>query len=354
MVELTGEPRVRGAFAAVLEERRDRFNAAFAQARHDNPRLDAHAFSDHLSLRVAPIVNAVAEVFPEQVIDTGAAVYDLSLEMLRADLLNRPEIALIFTDLLPKLVHPLAREPRRVVAAVVNAALQIGTRGASPMKRWISAVGAAAQLDPSLDYLLGFGQVAAWRAGLAHYREGALKVAPSLDPSLVALAVDASAADAAQCLARLPSDSAARTAHVAQMLERLTVDRWHAPGSPQQPEARTMIRARIGAFRGFGGVFQRPPTVSTSENRLFATDGSDTWQISVDAFGSTFHRVGPMPAWPGMGAFTLDRDGTVWRGRERQRIEVLADARSWASTDDTLAVTLSSTHHVFVIGHTRG
>lgn len=354
MGELRGEPRVRGAFAGVLEAGRDRFNAAFAQARHEHPRLDSHAFSDHLCLRVAPIVNAVAERFPEKVIDVGTAMYDLSLEMLRAELLNRPEIALIFTDLLPKLAHPLAREPRRVVAAVVNAALQIGTRGPSPTKRWISAVAAAAQLDPSLDDLLGFGQVAAWRAGLAHYREGALKVAPSLDPHLVALAVDPSAVDPTQNLAQPSADSASRNALVAQMLERLKTDRWHVPGSPQQPDARTTIRARVGEFRGFGGVFQRPPTVSASENRLFATDGTDTWQISVDAFGSTFHRVGPVPVWTGTGAFTLDRDGTVWRGRERQRIEVLADARSWASTDDTLAVTLRSTHHVFLIGHTRG
>ena len=46
------EPLITGPLARVLEAHRARFNALFAQARHDNPQLDAGSFerSKHVLL----------------------------------------------------------------------------------------------------------------------------------------------------------------------------------------------------------------------------------------------------------------------------------------------------------------
>lgn len=336
MGEVTVAPRLTGPLAEVLEADRERFNAAFAQARHQRPRLDGAAFADHLCLRVAPVIDAVAQVAPQQVRETATVLYDLSLEMLEVDLLTRPEIDLAWRTLLPAAARSVAAAPRRLVAAVVNGAVQVASVGRVAAEGWLGAMRSAATRDPEASALLAFGQVAAWRAGLAHYRDGALDVAQTLDPPLAALALGLTGDD------------------VPGLLAQMRDDRWRHPAAPSSARPRLAITARVGAFRGFGGLFRRPPEVSAGDGSLFASDGTDTWLLTADVFGATFHRVEAPTACARDGAFTLERDGTVRRGSECRAMPVLAGARSWATTDHTLAVTVPSSHQVFLVGLTLG
>ena len=333
---MTVAPRLQGPLAEVLEAGRERFNAAFAQARHTRPRLDGAALADHLCLRVAPVVEAVARVAPQQVSETATVLYDMSLEMQGTDLLARPEVDMVWHGLLPAAAGSVAEAPRRFVAAAVNGAMQVASVGAPAAAGWVRAMQAAASRGSTTAELLAFGQVAAWRGGLAHYREGALDTADSLDPSLTAIALGLTGGDVA--------------GHLAQMRG----DRWLSSGPPASDRPMLKITARVGAFRGFGGLFRRPPTVSAVGGRLFATDGTDTWLLSADVFGATFHRVEAPQATSGGGAIILERDGTVRHGQECRAMPVLAGAHSWAATDHTLAVTISSSHQLFLVGFTRG
>lgn len=336
MGEVTA-PRLRGPLADALQAQRERCNAAFAQARHLHPRLDAAAFADHLCGRLAPIIDAVAAVAPARVPDVTTALYDLSLEMMGADLLRRPEIDGVWQRLLPTLPRQVSESPRRLTAALSNAAMQVATVGAERAASFVEAMRGAGE-GLSLDALLTYGQVLAWRKGLAHYRESALEAALSL-----------------------PADVAARALGVGptradthRLLEDLHADRWLDPSVAPAPAPSLKLMARAGAFRGFGGLFRRPPIIRTADDQLYAIDGDTTWLLCADVFGATFHRVGPINPSKAASPFALDGDGNVRRGRDSRRMAVLANASSWAATEDLLAVTLPTSHQIFLVAHTRG
>ena len=73
------------AFAAVLQARRDRYNAAFAAARHRRPALKGPVFLEHLRTNVDPIARALPPEGRGLVCDV---LYDLSLELVGCDLLR--------------------------------------------------------------------------------------------------------------------------------------------------------------------------------------------------------------------------------------------------------------------------
>ncbi|MGC4075000.1 MAG: hypothetical protein QM760_21375 [Nibricoccus sp.] len=50
---------------------------------------------------------------------------------------------------------------------------------------------------------------------------------------------------------------------------------------------------RVGAFRGFGGLFVSPPTITTSGEHLLVSSDEDAWLLIADTFGATFHRASP-------------------------------------------------------------
>src|SRR6185312_4146890 len=120
------------------------------------------------------------------------------------------------------------------------------------------------------------GQVLGWRAGLAHYRSSALIVATTL-PSTLALA--------------------AVGAHTKQkwsdVVQRLEDDPWFDPAKSEATadRSRLAIVARVGGFRGFGGLFVEPPEVASSRDQLWVKSGDDCWLLCADVFGYTFHRA---------------------------------------------------------------
>src|SRR2546423_1862172 len=81
-----------------------------------------------------------------------------------------------------------------------------------------------------------------WRAGLAHYRAGALAVCAQLPPALARAALG------------LPPDA---RIGLEDLIARLMADPWLEPATLAGPAHARELRivARAGAFRGFGGLF---------------------------------------------------------------------------------------------------
>ncbi|MEP7200090.1 MAG: hypothetical protein ABI874_09750, partial [Chloroflexota bacterium] len=242
---------ITGPFAHVLKTNRAQFNAQFADARRARPKLDPTAFADHLRATVTPIVNAVHDASPAQTNEVAQLLFTLSLDLLGQELIGAnsryPHITDGWRMLLPALPQHVAASPRQVVGAVTNALYNLSlTPNARPLG-WIQALQAFAPMCPDVPTLLQVGQVVAWRAGLAHYRPGALAVCQKLDDKLAR--------------AVLGIVDATNSVPMDRILDRLAADPWLSPASIKSKansHRELQIVARVGAFRGFGGLFMSP------------------------------------------------------------------------------------------------
>jgi len=191
--------------------------------------------------------------------------------------------------------------------------------------------------------LLAAAQVAAWRAGLAQYRLSALARCRALKPNIAGLALGLPGFKASFLSAK------ARDA----LLDALLADSWLDPAAGTSP-AKTALKivARVGAFRGFGGLFMAPPMVTCPGGQFLVSDGDDHWLLFADRFGSSLQRVtAPPTGQPQMVQpfFQLDLQGQLTRGGLRAQFGELERSQSSAANGTTLAVTTPLSHAVYLV-----
>jgi hypothetical protein len=332
--------RLSGALAGALERGRERFNAKFAEVRAAGRRVDERDFQKLLAEVVSPIVESVAVFAPGKIDSTTVALFDLSLDLMSRELLGCDgPIDRAWRQLLPRIPGALVSAPHRVVGAMSNAIHNLSQTPGTRPGFWLDEMTASGSLFRTGDELLAVGGVVAWRSGAAHLRRSALDSVASLRPELATAALGIE-----------------YSADVHTVVERLLKDPWLDPVTvakrgEARPELR--IRSRVGAFRGFGGIFHTPPTVVLVDGQFLVGDDESTWVLWVDRFGATFTRAGliepdeeiydPDPE------LRLTESGTVHAGGNMARLEELAGASSWASDGDTLVATLPYSHAVRVV-----
>ncbi len=306
------------AFAAVLRACREEINARFTLMRREFPELETEPYFEFLRHCGDPVVTAVEKVFP--VVETGQAVWEAGLELVARGFAGprarHPWMDETWQTVLTAVPALVAEDPRRVIGSLSNAMHHLASTPDARPEGWIALMKKAAPLAGDVSSLLQAGQVAAWRSGLAHYREGALNVAKRLPAPLVHAALGV-------------ADGNPTT-----LLEKLSSDPWYHPDHSTEPGK---IVARTGSFRGFGGPFIAPPKVVHAHGHWIATSGDDQWIVTADAFGATFHRLTgesvPPPSRPDRSALnglTLPPD--------------YGEATSLATDGSTLAVTTAFTH----------
>jgi hypothetical protein len=341
---------VTGPFAQILEANRARFNARFAEARHIRTKLTPGSFTHHLRTGLAPIVEAVHRHNLDIANAVADALYDLSLDLVGQELLGPesryPYLVEGWNTLLPRLPRFVAEAPRQFVGSVTNALYNLSvTPGARP-REWMEAMLALADLCPDAETLLKTGQVVAWRAGLAHYRLNALELCTqlaSLNPALAYLALG------------LPTDPSINAPPVTALLDRLLADPWWRPTSDPRSGSLTretdlQIVSRIGAFRGFGGLFMSPPVVLLEDGHFVLEESGNYWLLTADVFGATLHRWSkPGRAARSVQPFQIDPNGVVTNGKHSRAFPELAGAASAAASPTTLAVTTALSHAVFLV-----
>lgn len=330
------------SFKEALLAQRERVNAVFAQARHFRPDLDGNAFGRVLLDLVAPAADAAIDAGGDADAVTGALVA-LSLDLLGHGVLG-PERNNRWVSAgwraLPAMAPALARAPQRLAAAMSNALINLAqTSGARP-EQWLAGFVELARQTQDTDLLLRAGQALAWRAGMAHFRTEALSLLEGLPAPLAAVALG------------LPPATAPATLRTT--LEQLKFNRWFVPG--QNGGARRLrVVARIGGFRGFGGVFLTPPTVDVVDGALRARIGGrdgEAWTVFADAFGATFHRQpsgGPPTAASAPAPFSLNKGRIAVPGLPDATFPALLITTSAAAFEGTLAVTTPLSHAIWLI-----
>ena len=266
------------AMTQVLRSAREDLNARFAAAKRMRPSLDPDAFTEFLCEVVDPLITAVDAVNSDRAADVALCAYDLGLELVGKALVGprarAPVVGDMWRRVAPAAAALIAHDPLRVLASLTNAVHQLAaTPGARP-EDWIDTMAQLAPRCRDVDQLLAAGQVAAWRAGMSHYRAGALAAADTLPPEIARAALGAPG-----------------TSTWPQLRSRLTASPWYDPSDDAAPIPR--VTGRAGAFRGFGGLFVEPPRLGVVGDHVLVRSGGEAWLLVADAFGATFHRATP-------------------------------------------------------------
>jgi hypothetical protein len=322
-------------FAQALASERAGFNARVAAARHRYPALDTAAFAVFLQSCADDIVRAVAAIAPDRVAAVAGEVFGIALELVgqalagpgaRTTLVDR-----MWHELLPAYARLVAQHPAAVLGSLTNAVINIGKVPTANADQWLCEMASLAQHADDLAGLLQLGQIAAWRAGLAHFRTGAIAAADQLPAAVALAAVGASPQE---------NWSAVR--------DNLLADPWWSPD-----DARGRIRQagiEIGQFTGFGGMFQVPPELRACTDG-FLVKSADRYRFLIaDVYGAVLHQAGAdeferLPPFPGARSTLLD--GSRLRLRDREIALDLPDKGLAATCNEhTVAITSPYTHAI--------
>jgi hypothetical protein len=243
--------------------------------------------------------------------------------------------------ILPALSSVLLQAPGRIVAAVSNALHQLATTPGANPGLWIETMTRFGPECSDVETLLRLGQMAGWRSGLPHFRQGALGAANGLPPSLV--------------LAVL---GAAKSASWPDIQRRLAIDPWFDPCAAQpksnEQNNRPCVTLHAGVFRGFGGLFLEPPRVAASGEHFLVRSVSECWLLTADIFGATFHRTSEVEFDAAARStkpptdLRIDDSKLHWQNKKLD-ISVPGKLTSVAANETTLALTTDSTHAVILI-----
>lgn len=249
--------------ARTLAAGRPQFNARVAAARRARAGFDAAAFAQAIRVRLDPVVVAVEAVAPERVGAVAEAGFDVILGLAghgvtgeRGALVDR-----VWRTLGMAYAHAVAERPFAVLAMLTNAALTIAGTSGARVAEWIERMASIAP-QVSAETVRAVGQVVAWRAGMAHYREGAIAAADGLPDAVAGAAVGA--------------------AGWAEVRAALVGDPWWTPEGGAQG-------VTVGAFTGFGGAFAEPPAVRVGAQGFVVRSGAATHLLIADAWGATLH-----------------------------------------------------------------
>jgi hypothetical protein len=338
------EVMINEAFAEALKNNRDQLNTKFAYARHAYPKLDAEAFKEHLRLMVAPIIESVNRVAAKNVEEVLITLYDFSLELLGKGMLGAetryPALMRGWNQIFATFPHLLAQDPVAFAGSIANALFNLSINQNTRPDFWINEMLSLGWKCTDVEVFLEVGKIVAWRAGMAHYREGALETCLKLEAKL---------ARAALCI----GDGIDKP--IEAIVERLKNDPWLAPWAAvneSRNNKRLKIASVVGAFRGFGGLFVSPPEVIWSRGDFYVFDNENCWLMTADLFGATLHRIGanlPTPEKSAQAIFKFDKDGRVTADGLQMVFAELKSPSSFAADEKTLAVTSPVSFGVYLV-----
>ena len=344
---------VSAALASILRSGRSDFNARFIAARRIYPDLNADAFAEFLRTAVDDVVCAVEGVRADRLAQVTMAAYDAALELVGQKVAGpgsglSSRLAAVeegWRRILPRIASLVASAPDRLIPAVCNAIHQLASTPDARPRQWIEIMEELGPRCADTETFLKLGQVSAWRAGLAHFRQGAIAAADVLPEKLA--------------LAALGAKSDSRWADVRA---HLLANPWFDPATAATESPVIRVVAQVGSFRGFGGLFVEPPLVVSTGEDFLSRSNNECWLLTADLFGATFHRASieefesatreyPLPSGLKIDGSRVTFNGNGNGSRDGNRFELLelGAITSAAANATTLALTSRLTHSIVLV-----
>lgn len=316
---------ISSAFASILASGRAQFNGRAAEARRRFPSLDMAAFGAFLHDGVDPLVVAVAAAAPERVGSATLAAYDMALELvghgLAGPAAKNPFVNTVWRELAPSFAPLLATAPVDVLGMLSNAAIHIASVAGARPAQWQRELAALAAQIVTLAQLRAVGQVLAWRAGVAHFRQGALAAADTLPPALALAAFGEPGAQWPQVRAQLLDYP------------------WRGNADGRE----------FGSFTGLGGDFRTPPQVRATDDGFIVRSAERHYLLVADAYGAVLHGATAQEfeqANTGMPSSVRLDGATVHLGARSIALDLPAGDIALAANAHTLAITSPWTHAI--------
>ncbi|MDN2674321.1 hypothetical protein OX459_23280 [Janthinobacterium sp. SUN026] len=313
------------AFATILASGRAQFNGRAAEARRRFPALDMAAFGAFLYDGVDPLVVAVAAAAPERVGGVTLAAYDMALELvghgLAGPAAKNPFLNSVWRELAPSFAPLLATAPVNVLGMLSNAAIHISSVAGARPAQWQAGMAAVAPQVGSVAQLRAVGQVLAWRAGVAHFRQGALAAADTLPHALALAAFGEPGAQWPQVHAQLMANP------------------WRGNAEGRE----------FGSFSGLGGDFGAPPQVRATLDGFVVRSAERHYLLVADAYGAVLHSATAQEfelAQTGVPASVRLDGATVHVGARSIALDLPAGDIAIAANAHTLAITSPWTHAI--------
>jgi hypothetical protein len=347
-------PSIGPAFELVLRERRHAYNFTWRQARDRFPHLSNDDAASFFVSDLAPLISALSNESATAVLPTVLpAALPAVLPAVRADRLEsicdiavdvgarasglrllgvnatQPWVTKLWRETFPLLARHIADNPLFVITELSHATAQFSAHAASRPQQWLRLLTSLGPQAADLEQLRLLGKVIAWRSGLAHYRSGALIAADELPTTLVERALE------------IPEGQS-----WSQWREALHESPW-----PTSLVGTELLLARVGWFRGLGGVFTEPPLLATRDGDLIARSGTDAWLVTADAFGSTLHRSddGGVPAGLIAEEPAVILGDYVFVGSQAVELGAAAPVTSAVQQGNVLALTLKNSHAIWLL-----
>ncbi|QNQ08516.1 hypothetical protein [Sphingomonas alpina] len=253
------------ALARTLAAGRPQFNARVSAMRRARTGFDSDALAEAIRRRLDPVVVAVDRVAPDRTSAMVEAGFDLILTLAAQGMAGRRRALTdrVWREAAVAYAAIVAERPFATLAMLTNAALTIETMPGANADAWVDRMVVIAPLVAA-DTLAAAGQVAAWRSGMAHYRDGALTTADGLSEALALAAIGA-------------------TGSWTEVRAALVADPWW------RPDNVVCEGISFGGFAGFGGPFSEPPRVRAGGQGFFVQSGDRTGLLVADAWGATLH-----------------------------------------------------------------
>ena len=321
---------ITGAFGAALAAHRDRFNARMREARRRTPALAPDVVAVFLQECAAPLVDAVAAQAPARVDAVVDAVYEAALALAARKSIGpgaRSQLlAEAWTGTFAAFASLVVAQPAPVLGMLSNAIVYLDALPGTRPRQWLAEMAALAPRIESAAQLAVVGQISAWRAGAAHFREGAIGAADGLPAALAVAAL------------RAPENMELQ----ALLMQMIDEPWWRGVGD----EAREDLE--LGAFTGFGGAFATPPQVRAAQDRFVVRSGERYFTLMVDAYGAVLQPAGAddfYRAEAGHTAHTLDGD-VLQLGARRIALDLPPAGLALCATRSTIAIVSPFTHAI--------
>lgn len=321
---------ISSAFGAALAANRDSFNARMRDARRRAPALSSESFGMFLQGSVAPLVDAVAACQPQRVAAVVDAAYDAALALAVRKLVGagaRSQVlAEAWASTFLAFAPLIAAHPTQILGMLSNAIVYLETVGGTRPRQWMAEMAALAPRIADAAHLAALGQIVAWRAGAAHFRDGAIAAADTLPASLALAALCA-------------PDGVELKALLLQMID----DPWWRGVDEHARDER-----ELGEFTGFGGAFGTPPQVRATQDGFVVRAADRFFFLVVDAYGAVLQPAGPDDfdgADQGAAAHLVD-GGALHVGARRIGFDLPAAGLATCVNRTTLAIVSPYTHAI--------